>query len=62
MSHLGCWTQWFDRDDPGGTGDYEVLDELRRENPGKICDNPSVIEVRTLDGRTVHDAGEVIDA
>ena len=62
MSHLGCWTQWFDRDNPTGTGDWEELVVLRSEYPGKICDNPSEIEVRTLDGLTIDAAGEIIES
>uniref|UniRef100_A0A8C6SRR1 WxxW domain-containing protein n=1 Tax=Neogobius melanostomus TaxID=47308 RepID=A0A8C6SRR1_9GOBI len=36
-----CWTDWFDRSDPSGTGDYETLSQLQKEYPGKICRNPS---------------------
>ncbi|XP_078670904.1 uncharacterized protein LOC144911022 isoform X2 [Branchiostoma floridae x Branchiostoma belcheri] len=42
------WTKWFDRDDPGKTGDYEGLKALREENPGKICDVPTAIEARVI--------------
>nr|XP_033777276.1 cartilage intermediate layer protein 1-like isoform X2 [Geotrypetes seraphini] len=45
-----CTTQWFDRDDPSGYGDYETLSDLRTEYPGQICTNPIGIEVRTIDG------------
>ncbi|XP_036941600.1 cartilage intermediate layer protein 2-like isoform X2 [Acanthopagrus latus] len=55
-----CWTGWFDRDDPSGTGDWETLKELRRENPGKICPEPGSMEVTTLSGLSVGTAGEVI--
>ncbi|KAI8513378.1 hypothetical protein Bbelb_100170 [Branchiostoma belcheri] len=40
------WTGWFDRDHPSGSGDYEALLHLRRENPGKICSTPSAIQAR----------------
>ena len=40
------WTQWFDRDDPSGTGDYETLVNLREEHLGVICDSPIQIECR----------------
>lgn len=40
-----CWTKWYDRDDPSGTGDWELLSNLRAENPGEICANPLYIEV-----------------
>ncbi|XP_028289907.1 cartilage intermediate layer protein 2-like [Gouania willdenowi] len=55
-----CWTKWFDRDDPSGTGDWETLSSLRKENPGKICPNPADIEVVTLSGQSVSQAGEKI--
>ncbi|XP_058231868.1 cartilage intermediate layer protein 2-like [Hemibagrus wyckioides] len=45
-----CFTQWFNRDNPGGSGDYEILDRLRVEYPGKICSKPLSIEARTLSG------------
>ncbi|XP_025030103.1 uncharacterized protein LOC112542178, partial [Python bivittatus] len=46
----GCKTRWFDRDNPTGTGDYELLSQLWDENPDKICPEPIAIEVQTLDG------------
>lgn len=55
-----CWTDWFDRDDPSGTGDWEVLYNLRKENPGKICPKPIDIEATTLSGLSVAAAGDVI--
>ncbi|XP_061563467.1 uncharacterized protein si:dkey-205h13.2 [Cololabis saira] len=39
------WTKWYNRDSPGGTGDWEILNHLRKENPGEICENPQNIEV-----------------
>uniref|UniRef100_A0A3Q3GEX2 Cartilage intermediate layer protein 2-like n=1 Tax=Kryptolebias marmoratus TaxID=37003 RepID=A0A3Q3GEX2_KRYMA len=57
---LGGWTQWFDIDNPSGTGDWELLTDLRSENPGKICDNPTDIEAVTLSGQSVAEAGEKI--
>ncbi|XP_068199459.1 uncharacterized protein [Antennarius striatus] len=43
-----CWTNWYDRDDPAGTGDWETLSDLRRENKDKICENPLQIEAVTV--------------
>ncbi|KAF1376692.1 hypothetical protein PFLUV_G00214120 [Perca fluviatilis] len=57
---FGCWTRWFDRDDPSGSGDWETLSDLRNEYPGKICSKPLAIEARTLSGLTVAAAGDVI--
>ena len=39
-----CWTKWFDRDDPSGTGDWETLSNLLEEHPGVICAQPLYIE------------------
>ena len=47
-----CWTKWYNRDSPSGTGDWEVLSNLRAENPGEICDNPTSIEAVTTDTLT----------
>uniref|UniRef100_A0A672II75 WxxW domain-containing protein n=1 Tax=Salarias fasciatus TaxID=181472 RepID=A0A672II75_SALFA len=44
-----CWTEFFNRDDPSVTGDWELLKLLQRENPGKICDHPLFIEAVTSD-------------
>ncbi|KAF6715713.1 Thyrotropin receptor [Oryzias melastigma] len=41
-----CWTEWFDRDNPSGTGDWELLSDLRRENPGQICETPQYIQAK----------------
>ncbi|XP_075940155.1 uncharacterized protein LOC142941915 [Anarhichas minor] len=62
MHHMpqACWTDWFDRDDPSGSGDWETLGSLHRANPGKICPNPIDIEVQTLNGLTVSQTGDVI--
>ncbi|XP_033504915.1 uncharacterized protein LOC117270972 [Epinephelus lanceolatus] len=59
-THIQCWTDWFDRDDPSGTGDWETLYNLRKENPGKICSKPQDIEAQTLSGLSVAAAGDVI--
>nr|XP_054603981.1 cartilage intermediate layer protein 2-like [Nothobranchius furzeri] len=45
-----CWTSWYDRDDPSGTGDWEDLKGLRMEYPGEICDTPRRIQAVTVDG------------
>ncbi|KAL3979666.1 cell division cycle 14 [Sarotherodon galilaeus] len=59
-TNIRCWTEWFDRDDPSATGDWETLCKLRKENPGKICPTPAAIEAKTLSGLTVAAAGDVI--
>lgn len=42
-----CWTSWFNRDDPGTTGDWEVLSELKKQK--KFCDNPLYVDAVTTD-------------
>ncbi|CAB1419907.1 unnamed protein product [Pleuronectes platessa] len=55
-----CWTDWFDRDDPTATGDWEILSDLHSENVGKICKPPLKIEVQTTSGLNVSETGDVI--
>ncbi|XP_067329014.1 uncharacterized protein [Anolis sagrei] len=54
----GCTTRWFDRDDPSGKGDYELIVDLRKEYPNEICDNPLAISVQTLDGTPASQTGQ----
>uniref|UniRef100_A0A3B3ZEP0 WxxW domain-containing protein n=1 Tax=Periophthalmus magnuspinnatus TaxID=409849 RepID=A0A3B3ZEP0_9GOBI len=61
LAWKSCWTEWFDRDDPSGSGDWELLSDLRKEYPGKVCDKPVDIEVQTLSGLTPDAAGDVVD-
>ncbi|CAL9692702.1 unnamed protein product [Knipowitschia caucasica] len=55
-----CWTRWFDRDDPSGTGDWETLLNLRNEYPGEICDDPVDVEARTMSGATPAAMGDAV--
>ncbi|KAF7656555.1 hypothetical protein LDENG_00039580, partial [Lucifuga dentata] len=48
--NIKCWTDWFDRDDPSGTGDWETLMHLRDEYPGRICCDPVDIEAQPVYG------------
>jgi len=43
-----AWTQFFDRDNPSGYGDYETLNHLLNENPGKLCKKPTAIDARLV--------------
>uniref|UniRef100_A0A4W3I6Y4 WxxW domain-containing protein n=1 Tax=Callorhinchus milii TaxID=7868 RepID=A0A4W3I6Y4_CALMI len=45
-----CYTQWFDRDNPSGNGDYETTPEINNEYPDKICKKPISCEVQTTHG------------
>ena len=40
------WTGWLSRDRPSGSGDYELLSYLQREQPQNICEQPTLIEAR----------------
>jgi hypothetical protein len=32
------WTDWFDRDNPSGSGDYETLTSLIQDRPNDVCE------------------------
>ncbi|XP_062888953.1 uncharacterized protein LOC134337691 [Mobula hypostoma] len=55
-----CKTQWFDRDNPSGQGDYEVLNLLRNEYPNRICVHPIACEVETTSGVPASQTGQII--
>ncbi|XP_019635854.1 PREDICTED: uncharacterized protein LOC109478626, partial [Branchiostoma belcheri] len=44
----GSWTDWFDRDDPTGTADSEILTDLRQDYPGQICATPTAVHARVI--------------
>ena len=48
------WTAWFDRDDPTNKADYELLEKLKRENPGEICIHPTDIQARLVNSKTLY--------
>ncbi|XP_077396775.1 mucin-5AC-like [Festucalex cinctus] len=58
----GCWTRWYDRDNPSGDGDFENLSNLRNENPMEICPVPIEIEAETITGGSVASTGDVINS
>ncbi|XP_038629499.1 uncharacterized protein si:dkey-205h13.2 isoform X1 [Scyliorhinus canicula] len=60
QSFCNCKTRWFDRDDPSGHGDFENLINLRKENPGQICNTPTVCEVETTSGISNTNSGDNI--
>ena len=43
------WSQWLDRDDPGGVGDFETLVDLVKENKIK-CKRPLAVQCRYKGG------------
>ncbi|KAL1250060.1 hypothetical protein QQF64_021065 [Cirrhinus molitorella] len=59
LSNQSCITQWFDHDDPGGNGDYELLADLVSTNPGQICPNPIAIEAQTISGQPASQTGNI---
>ena len=42
----GTWSAWYDRDDPGWFGDYEILHHLKHHDANKLCENPIAAEAR----------------
>ena len=49
------WTNWLDRDNPGGTGDYEDL--ATHYLQGSVCPEPCGIECQTLSGAPASSTG-----
>lgn len=39
------WTEWFDRDDERGSGDWEKLSDLHEAYPDRLCSSPLDIQV-----------------
>ena len=54
-----AWTQWYDRDNPSGSGDYELLNNLIKSYPS-ICAHPVNIECQTTTGKSIDETGEVV--
>ena len=54
----GEWSQWFNRDRPSGSGDWEVLDIL--VEAGQVCENPIDIRCETINGIPAHETGEYL--
>ncbi|TSK53827.1 Cell migration-inducing and hyaluronan-binding protein [Bagarius yarrelli] len=53
------WTEWFDRDDERGSGDWEKLSDLHKAFPERLCSNPLDIEAETVDGVPANMTGDV---
>lgn len=51
------WTDWLDRDNPSGKGDYETVKDF--VTAGMIDPDPVGIQCRTLDGQPWQAAGQV---
>lgn len=52
-------SKWFDRDNPSGNGDYELLADLLSMYPGEICPNPIGIEAQTISGQPASQTGNI---
>ncbi|MEL7371720.1 MAG: hypothetical protein AAFN74_22540 [Myxococcota bacterium] len=53
--HKATWTQWFDRDNPSGTGDWEL-----RSLQAGVCPSPTGVECRTTSNLALWQTGEVV--
>ena len=53
-SGVYCWTKWLDRDNPGGTGDWEHLSAF---NPSTVCPRPVGIDCETTSGTPYDQTG-----
>jgi len=51
------WTDWLDRDDPGGIGDFENLSAFIIT--GESCEFPKAIKCKTLAGADYHSTGQI---
>lgn len=54
------WTEWFDRDDERGSGDWEKLSELHKTFPDRLCSSPLDIQAETHGGVPSNQTGDVI--
>ncbi|XP_035984708.1 cell migration-inducing and hyaluronan-binding protein isoform X2 [Fundulus heteroclitus] len=54
------WSGWFNRDDQRGSGDWEKLNDLRKDYPDQLCSSPLDIQVQTHDGIPFNHTGDVI--
>ncbi|CAI5671990.1 unnamed protein product [Oreochromis niloticus] len=54
------WSNWFDRDDERGSGDWEKLSDLHKAYPDHLCSSPLDIQAETHDGIPSNQTGDVI--
>uniref|UniRef100_A0A6Q2ZD92 hyaluronoglucosaminidase n=1 Tax=Esox lucius TaxID=8010 RepID=A0A6Q2ZD92_ESOLU len=54
------WTEWFDRDDERGSGDWEKLSDLHSTYPDRLCAAPMDLQAETYDGVPYNETGDVI--
>ena len=51
----GHWTEWFDSDNPSREGDHELISNLLRRHPGKLCYQPIAIDARLAETEIGYD-------
>ena len=57
----GQWTEFFNRDNPGGEGDSERLSEINFYLAGRACSNPTAVDVQLVsNGRDYRSVGQVV--
>ncbi len=44
------WTDWLDRDNPSGAGDWETINDFNSGKFKAVCDKPMAIQCRSKDG------------
>uniref|UniRef100_A0A3B4F2S3 hyaluronoglucosaminidase n=1 Tax=Pundamilia nyererei TaxID=303518 RepID=A0A3B4F2S3_9CICH len=54
------WSNWFDRDNERGSGDWEKLSDLHKAYPDCLCSSPLDIQAETHDGIPSNQTGDVI--
>ena len=52
-----CWSQWFDRDNPSGTGDWETLADIAQQYPWTCARRPVLAECQATDGTPFYQTG-----
>ncbi|XP_076825717.1 uncharacterized protein LOC143471206 [Clavelina lepadiformis] len=53
------WSKYFDESDPiRRFGEFEVLSEIRRKNPGSVCTSPTAVGAKLLSGQPYLAGGE----
>ncbi|KAG9341336.1 hypothetical protein JZ751_019440 [Albula glossodonta] len=53
------WTDWFDRDDERGSGDWEKLSDLHKAFPERTCNTPLGMQAETQQGVPSNETGEI---
>jgi len=48
------WSDWFDRDDERGSGDWEKLYDLHKAYPDRLCSSPLDIQVNLVYHTHIH--------